>query len=912
VEQPSGPSSSAMPTGFVPIGGLRKSDTPGAVGVAGKTEAGSRNADFVPISGLRKEAREAAAAESASGMAEADNRMEEDTALLAATSAPEPDGAMPRTEDDPVQDTSQAQDEDHGKRLSIQPLDAVSDLLGKEIPEGKYGLITDGACNSVEGDVRKVGLREVHDVDISLPVKRAKMVLRKSVLAQSATMMEREVLKEVVEEDHRRWGGCITLPASVMFFVFYLLSVIVHEDTTYAYISNQPFRTVLKPALEEVQSPEDVWSFLENTYLPFFFSQFDENGNQLSPDRWSIVGQYSQLIGSVQVELQRSMRKVCEIDLASHIPCYPQMELTGESFGLGVDSLPPVRTSMPGSPWSLDSNWTWFDPASSNRSILRCEDEGFTSAGCGSSSRRLKLLREELAPKMPAIQKGDAPAYRLHLSREEPYGQLYNKIQYLKERQWIDPQSSTLTLKAILLNNQLSGVPRIISVTCLFYFSRGGGVYTSLKVEGRTLIFFVSSLSYLYDMLFVVNLIIRSISTVISFCQAARRRQLRSLLNATFIFAMLTVSLSWINIFMFVYAEGLTRIVRQDLEAYLVDPSLMSSDNLYESTTNLISMMVSITRPLMAYANLFFLCQCFIALQWQPRLAVVTQTLLACSSDLFHYLIVLTMTITAFAISGMVIFGRRIADFAVIQGAIAVCFKIAIESEYDWETLSDTQEWWTAFTWVVLYLLLVVMLMVNMVLAIIMDVYAEVRVHSGDNMTIFAHLLYIYRKLYFHKQWVPDDQLLDQVSEMPQHITLLEVRQAFPEMHHHQLAYLQTQCQNKASRISRVGLNKTYTSQIVAAILFGLEEVNCNLERLKGRGWMAKGIEVGCNESREWVKDVFSSIAVQNHWMNLTGKHISTLQLRMQGVTVQEEDERRRQMRLKAGRSVKTRASQAD
>mmetsp|Transcript_61712 Transcript_61712/g.165100 ORF Transcript_61712/g.165100 Transcript_61712/m.165100 type:complete len:132 (-) Transcript_61712:112-507(-) len=129
-------------------------------------------------------------------------------------------------------------------------------------------------------------------------------------------------------------------------------------------------------------------------------------------------------------------------------------------------------------------------------------------------------------------------------------------------------------------------------------------------------------------------------------------------------------------------------------------------------------------------------------------------------------------------------------------------------------------------------------------------------------------------------------------------------------MHHLQLQYLQTQCQNKATRITRVGLNSTYTSQIVAAILFAFEEIDGNLDRLMARGWMAKGIEVGNDESREWVKDVFSSMAVQNHWMMLTGKHISTLQLRMQGVTKEEEDERWRQSRLKAGRSVKVRASQ--
>merc|ERR1719414_2908726 len=108
--------------------------------------------------------------------------------------------------------------------------------------------------------------------------------------------------------------------------------------------------------------------------------------------------------------------------------------------------------------------------------------------------------------------------------------------------------------------------------------------------------------------------------------------------------------------------------------------------------------MTTITRPLMAYANLFFLCQCFIALQWQPRLSVVAQTLLACSSDLFHYLIVLFTTMLSVSISGMVIFGARLPEFSTVSASLRTCFKIAMESEYLWSRLSE-KDHTIAFIW---------------------------------------------------------------------------------------------------------------------------------------------------------------------------------------------------------------------
>jgi len=788
----------------------------------------------------------------------------------------------------------------------------LQDLLGVDIPEGQNGIISDGANNSVSEACHVLDTRysKVEEKDLSLPVKRARMVLRKSALAASPTMMEREVLREVIEEDHERWAGCIMLPVSVLFFVLYVLSAVTHEDLTFTYISNLPMKANLEEKVGDVMTIDDVWPFVQDTYLPFFFKQYDGLGNPMPREEWSSIGQYSHLLGSVWMELQRSKVEASCGDLAEYIKCFPVDTLTGESYGASLSSLPPPTAGLSGQPWSLQGQWEWWDSnasaSASPGSILGCADEGFTSAGCASSGRRLIAVREEIKTKMPPAD--FSQKYMFQLDSRQEFAQLYNRIEYLKERKWLDAQSSVLQMKALVLNSQMADVPRVILTKVTFFFSRGGGVYSEFKVEGKTLVLFLSFSSYVVDFIFVVLLLVRSVSVAVQIFKAARARQLRSLANATFAFSFLSVGFSWINFGLFGIVASMQSDVTKRLQAFYADPSTAVERDLIETAESMMSFIAKNFRPCVAFGNILFLCQIIISLQWQPRLAVVTQTLLASSSDLFHYLIVCLLTVSAFALSGMVIFGRRVIDFADAFGAMGLCFKVAIESEYDWATLS-AREWWTSFLWVFLYLMLIVMLIVNMVLAIIMDVYAEVRMHSGDSMTVFEHLQYIYRKFYHRHQWVPDDQLLDQVIEMPQHVTLFEVRQAFPEMHHFQLQYLQNQCRNKASRISRVGLNKNYISQIVAAILYGLEEIQLNLGRLRARGWMGKGIEVGNNEGREWVKDIFSSIAVQSHWMNLAAKHISTLQLRVQGVTVEEEDARRRQQRQTAGRFVKNGAS---
>merc|ERR1719210_250807 len=158
-----------------------------------------------------------------------------------------------------------------------------------------------------------------------------------------------------------------------------------------------------------------------------------------------------------------------------------------------------------------------------------------------------------------------------------------------------------------------------------------------------------------------------------------------------------------------------------------------------------------------------------------------------------------------------------------------MCFKIAVESEYDWYRISSKDSR-TAAVWICLYMILVVMLMLNMVLAIIMDVYQEVRTNSGNDMSVWEHLVYIYNKLYYSNEWVQETHLLDQIEECHTTIHISDLRLIFPEMHHFQMEHLMSRCKNKVQRISRVGISKTYTAQIAAAIYLGFEDITSNLQ----------------------------------------------------------------------------------
>merc|ERR1711959_819102 len=104
-----------------------------------------------------------------------------------------------------------------------------------------------------------------------------------------------------------------------------------------------------------------------------------------------------------------------------------------------------------------------------------------------------------------------------------------------------------------------------------------------------------------------------------------------------------------------------------------------------------------------------------------------------------------------------------------------------MESEYAWHSLSE-EDFLTSASWVWSFLTIIVLLMLNMVLAIIMDVYAEVRRAHGDSLTVVDNMRFLVRRLWLWREWITDDHMLAVLDELPRALTGREVRQAFPGM----------------------------------------------------------------------------------------------------------------------------------
>merc|ERR1719188_1971799 len=147
---------------------------------------------------------------------------------------------------------------------------------------------------------------------------------------------------------------------------------------------------------------------------------------------------------------------------------------------------------------------------------------------------------------------------------------------------------------------------------------------------------------------------------------AQKDRDWKILFNGANGVTLLSVILGWITIILYIVKKQRLDAVVLALQDYSASHS-SSGDTaalqLHDTVQIMVGLM-STLRSFIAWSTLVFNMRAFVSLQFQPRLAVVIRTLIDSSSDMLHFMIIMLSTVSAFALSGMILFGKRLQDFA--------------------------------------------------------------------------------------------------------------------------------------------------------------------------------------------------------------------------------------------------------
>jgi hypothetical protein len=115
----------------------------------------------------------------------------------------------------------------------------------------------------------------------------------------------------------------------------------------------------------------------------------------------------------------------------------------------------------------------------------------------------------------------------------------------------------------------------------------------------------------------------------------------------------------------------------------------------------------------------------FKAFSYQARLALVTKTLALASVDLIHFGVVLSVTIFVFTVPAYILFCGQMVEFESLGRAYVSVWRAMLgDFDYVASTAAGRPQ---ATVWWVFFMVLVHMIMLNMMIAIILDVYMKLK-----------------------------------------------------------------------------------------------------------------------------------------------------------------------------------------
>jgi hypothetical protein len=143
---------------------------------------------------------------------------------------------------------------------------------------------------------------------------------------------------------------------------------------------------------------------------------------------------------------------------------------------------------------------------------------------------------------------------------------------------------------------------------------------------------------------------------------------------------------------------------------------------------------VKTARQLCAFYPFIIMLRLFKAFAAQARLSVVTRTLSKASSGLAHFGIVVMAVFMIYAIIGTIVFGRELDSFTTILRAGVTLFR-ALMGDFDVEEMRVVGRGKTLL-YFASFMVFIGFVMLDMVVAILMDTYAEVKMGLAGTETL--------------------------------------------------------------------------------------------------------------------------------------------------------------------------------
>eukprot|EP00747_Dinoflagellata_sp_TGD_P184661 gnl/TRDRNA2_/TRDRNA2_40502_c0_seq1.p1 gnl/TRDRNA2_/TRDRNA2_40502_c0~~gnl/TRDRNA2_/TRDRNA2_40502_c0_seq1.p1 ORF type:complete len:829 (-),score=132.38 gnl/TRDRNA2_/TRDRNA2_40502_c0_seq1:39-2525(-) len=326
------------------------------------------------------------------------------------------------------------------------------------------------------------------------------------------------------------------------------------------------------------------------------------------------------------------------------------------------------------------------------------------------------------------------------------------QLRKLEDELWVSPASQKVEISFASYNGNLG----VLSLTFVnFFFTRAGHIHKQISPVSTWVLPYhdPDPWCYIFDICWLLLVLKIAIPELIEFTHLIRVRGIRGAIS---IYFDIWNFIDWVSIVYSVFIVVMWMLVLADTRdlrkwlsvAELTRPGTFETDqdrvDFFDSAQKVVMRKHSVGFYTALYPFIIA-ARFFKAYSAQPRLSVVTQTLADSFVDVYHFGVVFLTIFMVFCFSAMILFGQDLVEYVNFPRAINTCWRTLL-GDFDWDALSDVGRlqaaiWFWAFT------LLVLQILLNMLLAVIMDVYSAVKGSvDPDSETLVTQSIEIYER----------------------------------------------------------------------------------------------------------------------------------------------------------------------
>jgi hypothetical protein len=346
----------------------------------------------------------------------------------------------------------------------------------------------------------------------------------------------------------------------------------------------------------------------------------------------------------------------------------------------------------------------------------------------------------------------------------------------LQNSSWIDAYTTQVDVKMPTYNAQegLLGLTEM-SIT----LEPSGGVVTRFKAQGSVVAPYNSLVTLLLDVLLILLISLSLLNEVRAMRYLLQKNTGDGVLTVLRGYLTFWTAIDWINIIgtLNVAAQftslqaSVSKVVDliEETPAMSIHTSLNMSafekrlnatdwtSGMYETSfNNIVDESVEVNGKwdwLRIYASFFsvtLILRFFKSFRPNPRTNIVVNTMKNAQGDIAHFMVVLMIIFACFTILAHINFGPYMNNWSTLTTSFHNCFSLLM-GEFDfWSLYAITPNFAAAWFWS--FQILIYLIMLNMFLAIVMDVYTKVKVSVEDSQTFWAQLYRMWQDSQEHRR----------------------------------------------------------------------------------------------------------------------------------------------------------------